>query len=262
MLDNWLGEELRLGMYWDYDAEEWTNVHDGAFPQAHAISVAAVDWDQDGDFDLIQGTSDGEVYLRKNLGTAKEARFAAEVHPILVAENELKSQAHHAMVLIADWNQDGRWDLLVASDRGAVEYFRNTGTAAQPVFAASISLLPKAAAVNASAGTQTGGHQNAHVAVGDLNGDGKLDLLVGEHTIIEEASENKPEQAAKFAELLKEYEACHDLRTRMHSEDRGETVDPPVTEKERAYISDLHARLGAASPQSITRTQVWFYARK
>ncbi len=266
MAKNWLGEELRLGMYWDYDAEEWTNVQDGAYPEAHANSVAPVDWDMDGDLDLIQGTSDGQVFLRKNLGSAKEARFAAEVQPVMVGDKIMTTPAHHAMVLVADWDQDGRWDLLVGSDKGDVAFYRNTGKVGKPNFQAAVSLLPTGkdlVAVPALSSKRAPVvHANVHVAVGDLNGDGKLDLIVGENSSEEETAGRDPEKEAKFQELLKELEECHELRTRMHSQERGEKVDPPVTDDEIAYVYDLYDRIGKVSPRPQMRSQVWFYARK
>jgi hypothetical protein len=265
MVHNWLGEEMRLGMYWDYDAEEWSNMHDAAFPEAHAISVAPVDWDGDGDLDLIQGTSDGEIFLRKNLGSPSKIKFAAEVQPIMVGEYAMKTLGHHAMVLVADWDQDGLWDLLIASDQGDVEFFPNLGKAGKPKFVARVGLLPtgeRLAAIQASTKQPTIRHGNVHVAVGDLNGDGKLDLVVGEHSSIENPQGSTPEKEAKFKELMAEFEKCHELRTRMHNQERGEAVDPPVTDEETAYIYDLYERLGAVMPQTETRTQVWFYARK
>jgi len=265
MVLNWLGEEMRLGMYWDYDAEEWTNMDEGAFPEAHAISVAPVDWDGDGDLDLIQGTSDGEIFLRKNLGSATKIKFAAEVQPIMVGDIAMKTAAHHAMVLVADWDQDGLWDLVIGSDQGDVEFFRNHGKAGKPKFLARVGLLPtgkRLAAIQASTKQPTISHGNVHVAVGDLNGDGKLDLVVGEHSPIEDPQGRTPEQEAQFKELMVELEECHELRTRLHNQERGEVVDPPVTEEEKAFIYDLYERLGSVMPQTQTRTQLWFYARK
>lgn len=265
MLNNWLGEELRTGMYWDYDGEQWTNMHENAFPEAHALSVAPVDWDNDGDLDLIQGTSDGQIFWRKNLGSAKEFKFDAEVQPIMVGGKALKSSAHHAMVLVADWDQDGQWDLIVASDRGDVQFFRNRGKIGQPEFDAAKSLLPtvkELAAIEASSKKASISHGNAHVAVGDLNGDGKLDLIVGEHTSVEDPTAQTPEKEAKFKELLKELEECQELRTRMMKQERGEEVDPPVSDDEIAYVYDLYERIGEVAPRPQTRTQVWFYARR
>lgn len=75
---------------------------------------------------------------------------------------------------IADWNADGKKDLLVGDSNGKITYFKNTGTNANPV-------LTKVGFVQAG-GTDILVNSRSTPVVVDWNNDGKQDLVVGEHT--------------------------------------------------------------------------------
>lgn len=178
MLRDGAGRELILGMYWDYGAEQWTHRDDGAFRDHHAVSVAAVDWDDDGDLDLLLGTSEGTVVLWPNEGDAQHPAFAADALPVTTgaAGDPLRARSEHAMVTVADWDQDGLWDVLIGGDAGEVSLARNEGRAGAPRLASPRTLVdpPRTDDPTRPSGS-------VQVAVADWNGDGLVDLLLGDH---------------------------------------------------------------------------------
>ena len=147
---------------------------------------AMVDWDADGDLDVLIGTFAGRLYLRTNRGTRSKPVFAAESVQVVAEGTEMKVQGHFAPV-VADWDGDGRWDIVAGSADGSVCWFRNTGTKAKPEFAAKSGLLP--ATSKHKGRTQYLGVREtpsrgtrAQICVTDYNSDGKLDLLVGDYS--------------------------------------------------------------------------------
>jgi len=75
---------------------------------------------------------------------------------------------------VTDVNQDGAMDVLLGKSTGAVEYWRNTGKAGSFNFT-------KESAGYLGLGTSLQ-RQNPSIATGDLDGDGKADLILGDQT--------------------------------------------------------------------------------
>ena len=172
------GNILRLGQYWDYDARKWTGVETSEFKEHLGIGAAAVDWDDDGDLDLVLGSFQGNFYVRLNEGSAREPAFATKS---IVVEHDGEPVAipgRDAIPEIVDWDGDGRFDILSGSGAGGVYWVRNIGTKkGEPEFAKPVALLGPSG--NSSA---TAPGRRTQVCVTDYDDDGDLDLLVGDYT--------------------------------------------------------------------------------
>jgi hypothetical protein len=139
-----------------------------------ASAVHAADWDGDGDLDLIVGEIGGNVYLVPNEGTAKAWAFGKERQ--LTAGGKPLRVEGDAGPFVADWDGDGKADLLVGAGDGSVSLFRNVGTAKEPKLAAAQQLVsPGEAHYGADAPQEPRRGMRAKVCVADWNGDGRLD---------------------------------------------------------------------------------------
>ena len=113
------------------------------------VTPVSVDWDGDGDEDLICGNTAGYVGFIENLDGGNPPKWAAPVHfkaggKVLRIEagnnGSIQGPAEvkwgYTTLSVADWNHDGRLDLVVNSIWGRVVWYRNTEAglaAAKPV---------------------------------------------------------------------------------------------------------------------------------
>lgn len=152
-------------------------------PRAHAVHVATVDWEGDGDVDLLLGAKDGRIHLHRNLAETFEERPAAPIfrargERIRYGKRSIWCESGNAAPLCADWDGDGRFDLLAGAHDGSVVWWRNEGVDddGDPTFAAPRTLVEPSGDRAASDRP----HACAQIAVHDLDGDGAVDLVVGE----------------------------------------------------------------------------------
>jgi hypothetical protein len=130
---------------------------------------ALVDLDQDGDLDLLLANkidpteqSVGRIYRVENAGA--RGRPALRLSGVLPV-----GATFHPAPAFGDLDGDGDPDLLLGSWSARVGYYRNDGGEPVPAFVT----------VDTALVTITRG-SNTTPALGDLDGDGDLDLMVGE----------------------------------------------------------------------------------
>ena len=144
-----------------------------------ASAVAVADWDGDGKLDLIIGTQTSGVFFVRNEGTREKPMFGKPV-PLIAQGAPILAEL--AGPCIADWDLDGKLDLILGSEAGRVIWFRNTGAKEKPALAAPVTLVEpaKAPRPGPSFDKPTRSGSRAKVSVADWNGDGRPDLLVGD----------------------------------------------------------------------------------
>ena len=140
---------------------------------------------------------------------AHGTQVAHENLPVTINGEPLKVTGNHAAIAIADWDNDGLWDIISGSEDGGVYWYRNTGKLGNPAFTTEVTLLPKHDGIGYNellediAAPQPG--IRTQVAVVDYNNDGKQDLLVGDFcTTISPRSDLSADDRAKMTALHKQ----------------------------------------------------------
>jgi len=132
----------------------------GASPQM-------VDWDEDGDKDLLVGEYDGHVHYFQNIGTPTNPDLQDRGH--LLAGGVEIDVSQLAIPVVNDWDEDGDKDLIVGNDLANIKIFINVGTNSNPILSPSILLQANPPISQIKNGPD----------IGDLNGDGLKDLAYG-----------------------------------------------------------------------------------
>lgn len=180
----------------------------------------AVDWNADGKLDLVVGNFEGTFYIFNGEGPGK---LAPKPEPLMAGKERLRIKGHHGDPFIIDWDADGDLDVLSGSSEGGVQWAENTGgkTPALKQFVALIEpgqrfepgQLISEAALTAPAGS-------TRVWVDDVNGDGKLDVLVGDTITL--VSMAKGISKAEYAQKLAKWKKSQSEAAQATADAKGE----------------------------------------
>jgi hypothetical protein len=186
------GGVLSLGQYWDKEAGKWSVLSDVVLGGAIAMGADVVDWDMDGDVDLLIGSDDGRFFLRLNEGSQQVMAFSIRSEEVRVGDTTLVAAQGHVIPDVVDWNGDGLFDVLSGCADGGISWVRNVGKMGAPMFAKpEVLLYPKRNDGTFLEPTWPG--ERTQACATDFDDDGDLDLLVGDYSSAVNENDERPE---------------------------------------------------------------------
>lgn len=246
------GTKLNAGEPWEKEDE----------PRMESLASAphAVDYDGDGDLDMLIGNIIGQIVLIENTGTKQEPVWSTNRRTLEAGgKTILVGQGDHggndSGPTTADWDGDGRWDLIVGGGDGVVKWFRNAGTAEAPSFEAGRTLIEPSGHEPIAHGEEpkrSGTRTKVHAV--DYDGDGDLDLLVGDFISLRGPEPKlSDEQRAEKAELE---ERRAELEKRFAEDLSDDDMQKLTTE-----FSALFGKLRKLEAEQKPTGFVWLYTR-
>jgi hypothetical protein len=219
----------------------------------------AVDWDGDGKLDLVVGNFAGTFYWFKGEGKGK---FRPRPEQIMAGNVPLRIPGAHSDPFVIDWNGDGALDLLSGSSDGGVYWAENIAGKGKPPVLRPFRPLIKPRPQTAVDGQPlresdlTGPTRATRIWVDDVNGDGKLDILVGDCVTL--ISPAKGLSAAEFKKRLAEWQDAFKAASDALNSAGGDA-------KAQAKARDEYQRLYSQRAEFMTEEMtgyVWLYLQK
>ncbi|MBE9058959.1 FG-GAP-like repeat-containing protein, partial [Sphaerospermopsis sp. LEGE 08334] len=146
------------------------NPFDGSIDVGNRSTPTFADIDGDGDLDAVVGEWDGFLNYYKNTGTATNPIYTEQTG----TANPFNgiNVGDYSTPTFADIDGDGDLDAVVGDWDGFLSYYKNTGTATNPIY------TEQTGTANPFDGINVGSSSTPTFA--DIDGDGDLDAVVGE----------------------------------------------------------------------------------
>jgi hypothetical protein len=210
----------------------------------------AADLDGDGKLDIVAGNFAGTFAFFRGEGAGKFAPVAS----YLEADGKRLKVPMHGDPFLIDWDGDRDLDLLSGSAQGGAFLFTNLGSRTEPRFGARKTLVEPAGHGDEDGETDVlgdghldGPSDSTRVWADDLNGDGKLDLLLGDNVTLYHAAAGVEADVALAK--LGEWRAELEELARQQSDDFSEKYealekarDPFVREDRTGFVWVLYRK--------------------
>ncbi len=149
------------------------------------IVPVAVDWENDGDIDLVVGDEDGRVALMKNTGKTKNGMPHFESPEYFKQEADNLKFGALSTPFSVDWDNDGDEDILCGNTAGEIAFIENLNGENPPQWAKPKLLKADEKTIRIMAG-KNGSIQGpceekwgyTTLSAADWDGDGILDIIV------------------------------------------------------------------------------------
>jgi hypothetical protein len=217
----------------------------------------AVDWDSDGKLDLIVGNFAGTFYWFKGQGKGK---FAPTPELLMSGGKPLKLPGAHSDPFVIDWDGDGALDLLSGCSDGGVYWAKNrAGKGKVPELLPFEPLIKPRPQVGDGQIVReedlTGPTSASRIWVADINGDGKLDILVGDSVRLVSPAKGvtETEFKKKYADWQNDFQAA--------LKDLNSNTDEKARAKAAEEYNKVHNRRSEFMREEMTGF-VWVYLQK
>jgi hypothetical protein len=230
----------------------------------------AVDWDGDGRLDLVVGNSKGTFYWFRGEG---QGNFQPQPESIKSGKKRLQLQGYHSDPFVIDWDGDGDLDLISGSHQGGAQWAENLAGKGKLPELRDFQWLIKPAHDTADDESDTddgetgrdelvteeaitGPAGSTRVWVADVNGDGKLDLLVGDTVSLAAPAEGLSVKTMKikYAEWKAKLARAREIFDSPKANDR-------IRERALERIQELHEQFSEFVAEESTGF-VWLYLQK
>jgi hypothetical protein len=228
-----------------------------------------VDIDGDGNPDILSGSYSrmeqkmaglfqGTFYWFKGEG---KGRFSPKPASIMAGDQPLRVPGAHSDPFVVDWDGDGDLDIVSGSSNGGVYWADNgAGKGNVPILKQFRELIKPGAHVEPGTALREkdlkGPTHAARIWVADVNGDGKLDILVGDSVTLVSPVDGvtDEEMKTKYAEWQKEFQKAAEAM-------RGPGDDKEAREKASKQYQEVYERRSKFMKEEMTGF-VWLYLQK